>query len=231
MRLLLKLGLFGMIEEIDKGEVFFYVQFALKWAGTIIGIALLHSYYGYNWTPLSIATLILNIMSVGEIIVGRLYMKRLLDYALQPGYEWLPSITLVTMLLLGLMSCLTNLIHLGVSWPPSVAIYLVLWVATFIFYLVKSKSKTCLGGCATGLLTTVSFAYSIGMFFWMAVRNCINRVPIYVLMLIRYLVCPLVSLILLVLPSKLEQEHCQLIIVGQLLSTMELGLGIYLISR
>lgn len=143
LRLLLKLGLFGMLEEIGKGEIFFYVQYSVRWLGSVIGLVLLHSYFGHEWSPLAIATLSLNILSVVELLIGRFFLKRLLDYAVQPGYECLPSVTLVGTILVGLVTAVTNLAHIGMNWYPSVIIYLVCWLANFIYSLVAKSRKSC----------------------------------------------------------------------------------------
>lgn len=43
------------------------------------------------------------------------------------------------------------------------------------------------------------------MFVWLAVRNSFTRVPAYIMMVLRYLVCPMASVLLLVIASKLSQ--------------------------
>jgi hypothetical protein len=123
------------------------------------------------------------------------------------------------------------LIHLGISWYPAVIIYITCWIATLIYY-VNGQGKSCCPNATTIFFLFISFAYSIGMFCWLAIKHCLNRIPAYAMLVIRYLVCPLISLALVVIPiTNNTFEHENLTMVAQMLSTMELGLGIYLISR
>lgn len=206
LRLLLKISLFGMMDEIDKSDRLFYAQFSLRWIGSVVGISLIHAHFGNAWTPLAIAALALNVCSVLEIIVGRFYLKKMLDYAMQPEYEWLPSVTLVATLLVGLLSSIANLASIGMGWYPSLIIYFLCWLATLTYYLVAKHSKACCADCSTTFLLMLAYPYSIGMFVWMKVKHCTSRIPAYGMLVLRYLLCPAASVAFLVLlPPGLEK--------------------------
>jgi hypothetical protein len=63
----------------------FYIQFAIRWVGSVVGITFINLYYINEWSVLAIVALCVNILSGVELLVCRLYLKKLLDYACQPG--------------------------------------------------------------------------------------------------------------------------------------------------
>jgi hypothetical protein len=59
----------------------FYAQFALRWVASVTGIVFINSYYTREWSILAIVAICANLLSVLELWVCRLYLKRFLDYA------------------------------------------------------------------------------------------------------------------------------------------------------
>lgn len=180
------------MEELEQGEILFYVQFVIRWVLAVSGITAVRYFYQYQWNPLSIVTLTLNVLSAYELYVCKKMEKRLLDHA-ATNYPWLGSLVLVILLLIGLVTSFVNLAFLVLSWYPLALIFLVTWFTVLIFSVTTQKVKTCCSTLTMSIVLILAYSYSIGMFCWLAIKHQLNRIPATIMLVFRHLICPLAT--------------------------------------
>ncbi len=75
----MKMAMFPPMEDIETGEKFYYIQFTLRWLTTVCGIIATETVSSPHWSKLSIAALILNILSIILLLGSRVQLKKILN--------------------------------------------------------------------------------------------------------------------------------------------------------
>lgn len=134
-------------------------------------------------------------------------MQQILDKTEESSIMCVPITALVFSILFSLVTCLSSFFHMMIVWPPLIALYFLLWIIVAIYSSVGKHKNTCFGLFVSVLILVLALPFSVGMFFWMACKHGLNRWPSYIMLVIRYLVCPLLHIVMIsVFPQGPSQD-------------------------